>query len=469
MSGRTQEDASRLNPPLATYGPGGSEVWLVSNADAVEVGKKLGLTVVAIPPGSGGAWLEELRGRDVVLALEPTCEQNVGELASSLAAVASSVREPLDIDLADYLDVAHSASDIKHARAKLVAYKNDRPLRGWLVGAPMDPAGVPAEPLLTIPGFPFAYSGGSSTVVSGPTGSGRSALFQACAYDGSRHGVRTAYLSAEVSEGEFNARAADLAQRRGDGVDGELRSRLSLVRYLDLASVIIGAWDNPTRWAEDAAGLFDVVVLDPLSAVAAALGLDFDKSNADYVRFHEALVQPLVARGLFVLVADNVGHDQEARNRPKGASSKGDRADTTFACKPKGSPQGLIVTAGKVRSVRAPFRRGDQWLFDRETQRIRQMESQERAGAFRPTGIMEKVSRLLEADPGITKSGILGSISSKKEHVNTAVEFLIAEKYVRIDPEEHRPGHPQHHYSIRPYRDEQEESKVIPIGAGAAA
>ena len=30
---------------------------------------------------------------------------------------------------------------------------------------------------------------------------------------------------------------------------------------------------------------YDVVEIDPLSAVAAALGLDFDKSNADFVSF----------------------------------------------------------------------------------------------------------------------------------------------------------------------------------------
>jgi hypothetical protein len=34
------------------------------------------------------------------------------------------------------------------------------------------------------------------------------------------------------------------------------------------------------------------VVIDPVSAVASAPDLDFDKSNDDWVRFYDRLVQP---------------------------------------------------------------------------------------------------------------------------------------------------------------------------------
>lgn len=349
------------------------------------------------------------------------------------------------------VEIEQALTERAEARGGLSATRSD----DWLEGAPMDPAGVPTEPLPTVPGFPFAYSGGASAIGSGPTGTGRSALFQACAYDGTEHGLRTGYLSAEVGEGEFNARAADLARRRGDTVDDALRHRLALVRYLDLSSVMAAAWLDPGRWLADSVALFDVVIVDPLSAVAAALGLDFDKSNADYVCFHEALVQPLASAGLLVVMAENIGHDQDARNRAKGASAKQDRADITFACKPKASPLGLVITAGKVRSVRAPFRRGDSWVFDRESQLIRAEESTAPGEAFRPTALMQRLSEAIEASPGMTARDVR-SVKGNNDWLKEALRFLLDEGYVRVEPD----GKAQRHYSDRPYRSESDGAHV---------
>ena len=124
----------------------------------------------------------------------------------------------------------------------------------------MDPQAVAAEPLPTVPGFPFLHAGAGAVVV-GPTGGGRSSLVQACAYDGSAHGVRTAYLGSEVTEGEFHARAADLANRRGDDIDDDLRAQLAAVRYLNLASTIVRAARRPKEWANEIVERFDVCLL----------------------------------------------------------------------------------------------------------------------------------------------------------------------------------------------------------------
>lgn len=92
----------------------------------------------------------------------------------------------------------------------------------WLSGAPMDPTAATVEPLPTLPGFPFLHAGDGAIVV-GPTGRGRSSLIQAALYDAARARLQSAYLGCEVTPGEFNARAASLAHRRGDEVDDELR------------------------------------------------------------------------------------------------------------------------------------------------------------------------------------------------------------------------------------------------------
>ena len=59
-----------------------------------------------------------------------------------------------------------------------------KPPTDWLDGEPMDPMAIPAEPLPPHPGIPFAPADeGCGIVIVGPTGSGRSALVQACLYD----------------------------------------------------------------------------------------------------------------------------------------------------------------------------------------------------------------------------------------------------------------------------------------------
>ena len=263
-------------------------------------------------------------------------------------------------------------------------------------------------------------------------------------------GVRVAYLGSEVTEPEFNARAADLAQRRGDRIDDQLREELSRVRYLNLASVAMKAWKFPAEWLGEATDRFDVVAFDPLSAVASALDLDFDKSNNDFVRFYDRTIQPLVDAGVSVVMLENIGHAIEARTRAKGASAKQDRADLTFSCALRANPTGLLLTARKVRTVRAAFSRGDQWLFDRDTQQVtRQAAVQADGELWRPTHLMERVSRLLEDKTPLGRNEIRSGIGSKAEHVDAAITALVHDKHVALE----RDGQKKLHHFVSPYRD----------------
>jgi hypothetical protein len=330
----------------------------------------------------------------------------------------------------------------------------------WLTGTPMDPMATPAEPVPVVTGIPFIYPG-SSAVIVGETGGGRSALVQACLYDAGRAGQRCAYLGGEITREEFEARAAMIAERRGDRVNDELREQLRAVRYLDLASTIERAWRSPQEWIDGIAGSYEVVAIDPLSAVASAIDLDFDKSNADYVRAFDRLVQPLRDRGVTVIIVENIGHDPDAKRRAKGVSAKGDRADLTFSCSATTNPVGLAIRAHKVRSVRAPFRRGDEWLFERDTQRIvrRAGSSPEPEHSFRPTAIMQRVSELVERDEGLSANAIRTAIGGRGEYVTLALQLLVSEAYVDIDKE----GQAHRHRSLKPYRQpESTESQPSP-------
>jgi hypothetical protein len=304
-----------------------------------------------------------------------------------------------------------------------------RELLDWLHGEPMSLDHEAADPLPPLGGFPFLYRS-AGVLLSGPTGAGRSSLAQACAYDAAIEGLNVAYLGSEVTLPEFNARAADLASRRGD--NGDVGEQLARVRYLNLASVIRRAWKEPIAWAEGAAR-FDVVILDPLSSVASTAGLDFDRDNAEFVDFYDRIVQPLVSAGTSVVMLDNIGHGEDSKKRAKGVSAKQDRADVTLSCRIRTAPSlSLIITCRKVRSVRAPFGYGDRWMFGRENQRVEKYEGAEEERSsddFRPTGLMEKVSRYLNAGEA-NRSSVRDGVHGKNEWVLRALDQLVQEGYV---------------------------------------
>jgi hypothetical protein len=319
----------------------------------------------------------------------------------------------------------------------------------WLAGEPMDPAAELPDPLPPLPGFPFCHSG-TGVLISGPTGGGRSSLVQVCAYDAAKAGLRIGYLGSEVTYREFQARAAMFAELRGDEITDDLRQQLARVRYLELDTVMTRAMANPKLWVAGVAHAFDVVIGDPFSAIASATGLNFDQNNSEFATFYDRVVQPYVTSGGTFIGLENVGHALEAQERAKGASAKQDRADLTFSCKRHDNPEGLLLTAQKVRSIRAPFHRGDKWLFDRDTLTITSHvdDGPGRDPNWRPTVLMERISIVLEQQPGLGVTAVRESVNSKARNVDTALRYLIDDGYARLEQD----GKTRRHYITKPYR-----------------
>src|SRR5690606_25094644 len=72
------------------------------------------------------------------------------------------------------------------------------------------------------------------------------------------------------------------------------------------------------------------------------------------------------------------------------------------------------------------------------------------AETFRPTGLMEKVSRFLEETPTASTRHILAGVAGKDRHIRTALDVLLAEGFVRSE----RGGHGGQQWSSRePFRD----------------
>jgi len=75
-------------------------------------------------------------------------------------------------------------------------------------------------------------------------------------------------------------------------------------------------------------------------------------------------------------------------------------------------------------------------------------------GTFRPTAIMDRVSRVLEntATP-LSESSLVKAVGGRAENARLARDVLVAEGYVALDGDG-APGKPKLHRSLRVYRDE---------------
>jgi hypothetical protein len=74
-------------------------------------------------------------------------------------------------------------------------------------------------------------------------------------------------------------------------------------------------------------------------------------------------------------------------------------------------------------------------------------------GAFRPTGLMERVSRYVELNPGSTQNTIEDTVRGNGKHLRDAVRALISEGYFRTAP---GARNSVLHYCDAPFREDEE-------------
>lgn len=190
----------------------------------------------------------------------------------------------------------------------------------------------------------------------------------------------------------------------------------------------------------------DLVVLDGVNAAMTLLGLDLN-SNTDATKFSQLVLRPLKRQGAAVLTIDHVPKSKENRgNYAIGAQAK--RADidgvgiAVEVLAPFGRGQNgelrLSVTKdrpGHVRAIALGAKAvGVAHLRSAGEDKVRiAIVPVGQPGAFRPTHLMEKVSKVLEASTmPLSKSAVEKAVEGKAEIVRLACQVLADEGYVEI-------------------------------------
>lgn len=208
-----------------------------------------------------------------------------------------------------------------------------------------------------------------------------------------------------------------------------------------------------------------LAVIDGFNLALSLHGLD-STSNADVARFSQLFVRGLHRYGeLATLTIDHVTKDKESRGRYAiGAQQKLGGVDVAFSLhvlQQFGRGRDGVV-AIKLRKDRPGHLRVHQDA-DHVIARmhvdstpsggvrieLRAIETEGSSGPWRPTVLMERISRAVETNPGLTKRALREAVSGQSRAKDLALELLVAEGFVDVDagPGGHR------HRSQRPFRD----------------
>lgn len=197
-----------------------------------------------------------------------------------------------------------------------------------------------------------------------------------------------------------------------------------------------------------------LVVLDGVTEAMALHGLD-PLSNSDFAAWHALLPRPLAAKGSAVVVVDHVTKAREDRGRYAiGAQHKlaalSGAAYTVELVRPFGHGlHGLArVVVGKDRPGQVRAHAGPPRPDRTQVAAELHLRSEEDGTVlaellppaargeqpFRPTTLMERVSRALEDNPaGMTSNAIGRAVTGKAEHIRTALARLLEEGFVSVE------------------------------------
>ena len=215
---------------------------------------------------------------------------------------------------------------------------------------------------------------------------------------------------------------------------------------------------------------YELAVIDGLTEAYGLLGLDI-LSNGDAAKFLSAIPRPIADLGTGVVQLDHLGRNKDARGRFSiGAQHKLAGiavAYTTEVIKPLSrTNEGLVklkiekdrhghvrghAEGGQIALARiTPEDNGRRVTVSLEPPEVNTGDD----GEFRPSVLMEKVSRFIENEPGATSNAIKAGVPGKTDYKDQALRILVREGYI----EPRKRGQAHLHYSVRPYSEDDDRS-----------
>ena len=214
-----------------------------------------------------------------------------------------------------------------------------------------------------------------------------------------------------------------------------------------------------------------LAVIDGVSEAYALLGLDLG-DNLDAAKFLATLPRPIAETGAAVLLIDHVAKAKDTRGRyALGAQHKLAGVAAAYSTEIITAPSRQTAGTVKLRiekdrhgHVRGHAQGGVIALVHitplDDGQRIDvrvdapDTTSTDADGNYRPTVLMERVSRFVEAQPGATLRTIRDGVTGKGAYVDQAARVLIAEGFVQPRAD----GQARRHYTLREYRKADEDA-----------
>jgi hypothetical protein len=207
-----------------------------------------------------------------------------------------------------------------------------------------------------------------------------------------------------------------------------------------------------------------LLVVDAVGPAMGRQGLDEDK-NADVARWHADFVEPIRA-GVTLLLIDHVSRNRQTRERGgRGGWMKLQLLDVSYTVKTfkafsRTQEGSLKLCCAKDRfgtyaigDIAAEIHVTPHDNGDRIDFHVLAPDNQEGAAPWRPTGLMEKLSKALErrtaADDLPDREDTLDLIPGRAQYKRQALAGLVDRGYV----DDFQDGRHHRYRSIRPYRE----------------
>jgi hypothetical protein len=313
---------------------------------------------------------------------------------------------------------------------------------------------TPPDQLSRTDGASLLKRGSIATLIA-ESGAGKSTLSAWFGLEQVRRGEGIAVFDFEDSESNYVNRLVALGFTRVEIV-GQLRyfNPYSSFDEKALAAVLDELRPEPSLIVIDAA---------TEAAVAAIPGAS-SNSNDDWARFMNTFVRPLRDHtGATILILDHPVKDRDSRGdyaagtghkrasvdvalglevvKPFGRGESGQALLKLFKDR-NGHLRGLANDSNVLGEVNFECRSNGQM-------RVAIDPPDDRTGAFRPTTIMETVSRFVEGNAASTVRQIREAVTGNNRAVGVALDLLVAEGFIQLQVD----GRKRLHTSIQPFRE----------------